>query len=261
MMIRAKKSLGQNFLKSKKIAWKMVESLDLKEGDFVLEIGPGKGALTEILLKKNIKLILIEKDKRMVDFLEKKFLKEIKTNKLKIIEGDVLKIDFLKIDLSKNYKLIANLPYYITGKFLSKIFSLKNKPALMILMLQKEVIKRIVSDKGSLLSLSVKLYSDPKYLFSISKKNFSPIPKVDSAIIKISNINNDFFKEIKEKDFFIFLKQSFSNKRKTLFNNLKKKYDKEKLEKIFNQFEIDLKIRAEDLKVEDFKKLYLSLKK
>ena len=117
-MFKPKKSLGQNFLKSKRVLQKIIETADLSSSDFVLEIGPGKGALTEKLLETNSKVIAIEKDKRAIEFLNDKFEDQINSDDLKIISADIL--DFDTKELPNNYKLIANIPYYITGEILEK---------------------------------------------------------------------------------------------------------------------------------------------
>jgi 16S rRNA (adenine1518-N6/adenine1519-N6)-dimethyltransferase len=274
-MIRAKKSLGQNFLKSKKVLNKIIEASELKKEDLVLEVGPGKGGLTEKILNSGVEVLVIEKDHRMVPILEQKFAKQISAGQLKILEGDALEIDYQKLNLKNGkFKIIANLPYYITGKFLSNILTAENQPELLVLMLQKAVVERIVlpkkankkeqkNFKENLLSLSVKLYGEPEFVMPVGRKNFSPAPKVDSAVLKVSNISRQFFEKnkIREEIFFQFLKAAFSGKRKKMIKNLvdKKISSRKKLENIFNFLAIDLNSRAEDLKLEDFKKIFLEL--
>lgn len=272
--MRAKKSLGQNFFKNEKLLEKIIEKSEIPEKSIVLEIGPGKGALTKILFKNNFKVFAVEKDKRMISFLEEKFEKEIKDKKFFLFEDDVLKIDFEKMGLkNEKFYLVANLPYYISSRFLRVVFEGKILPKKMTLVLQKEVALRIaekkkrapsaraqkaltkkIKEKSSLLSLSVKAYGDPKFLLPISRKNFSPIPRVDSAAICIENISKNFFKKnkISEDEFFNFLKICFSGKRKTLLKNLSAKYKKEKILEVFNFLKINLKERAEDLELKDF---------
>ncbi|MFH1956682.1 MAG: 16S rRNA (adenine(1518)-N(6)/adenine(1519)-N(6))-dimethyltransferase RsmA [Patescibacteria group bacterium] len=251
--MRAKKSLGQNFLTSKKIVEDIIRAADLKPDDMVLEVGPGKGILTQAILEKIPygKLIAVEKDKRMVEYLEQKF----KNNKnLKIIEGDILKIKNYKI---KNYKIIANLPYYITSHFLRVFLQSNAQPFLMVLMVQKEVAKRITAHdkKESILSISVKVYGAPKIIKKVPAKYFSPKPKVDSAILLIDNISKDFFRDCAtlnvaqyEKKFFTLVKQGFSSKRKMLKNNLKM-LDTGCL----TRCKIPQNVRAEDLSLENWK--------
>jgi 16S rRNA (adenine1518-N6/adenine1519-N6)-dimethyltransferase len=276
--IRAKKSLGQNFLKNKKVLQKIVEVSELSKKDLVLEVGPGKGALTEKILDSGARVLVIEKDHRMIPLLEQKFAEQISSGQLEIFEGDALEMDYKSLGLvpsrqvqEKKFKIIANLPYYITGKFLSNVLSFDIQPDILVLMLQKAVVERIVLQKKNerkkfkenLLSLSVKIYGEPEFVMPVSAKNFSPVPKVDSAVLKVSKISKNFFTEnkINEKDFFSFLKFSFSSKRKKMIKNLveKKFAEKENLENIFQDSGIDINIRAEDLSIDDFKNIYLKL--
>src|SRR3989344_4924937 len=194
--IKAKKSLGQNFLKSKKALSDMLAAGEVGENDIVLEAGPGKGALTEELLKKAGKVIAVEKDDALVEFLRDKFSSEIASGKLQLIHNDILEFDPSSYNLKpKTYKLIANIPYYITGQFLRKFLSGDTQPSKMVILLQKEVVKRIMANDGkeSILSISVKAYGRPKNIGKVSKENFSPRPKVDSALLPIDNISRDFF--------------------------------------------------------------------
>jgi 16S rRNA (adenine1518-N6/adenine1519-N6)-dimethyltransferase len=265
-MLFAKKSLGQNFLKSQDTINKIVETARVTRDDIVLEIGPGKGILTQRLLEKAGIVIAIEKDKYLTEILQKKFSKEIEGGKLEIINGDILDFDLSQASLTdQKFKLVANIPYYITGQILRLFLSGKFQPSLMVLMLQKEVVERITGykeniskknneiKKESLLSISVKVYGEPVYIKTVPAKFFSPQPKVDSAILLIENISKDFFtkSEIIEIDFFEILKQGFSHKRKVLTNNIKN-LTPELLEKI----KLSPKARAENLSVENWKDIY-----
>ncbi|PID83264.1 ribosomal RNA small subunit methyltransferase A [Candidatus Campbellbacteria bacterium] len=257
--LKAKKSLGQNFLKDKKIIDKIIKAGELKKGDIVLEVGPGKGHLTQRLLENDIVLFAVEKDKRLYDFLEEKFQKEIKEKKFFLIKDDVLNLDFGNLGLkNQKFKIIANLPYYITGLFISKTLENKIVPSLMVLLLQKEVVERVTDSeknkKENIFSLSIKVFGKAKYIITVSKKLFKPVPKIDSAVLQISDISKENFKKnnITEQEFFEFIKSAFSNKRKQMLKNLSLKYNKEKLVKIFDQMKIDQKTRAEDLNLEIF---------
>ncbi|MEA2112703.1 MAG: 16S rRNA (adenine(1518)-N(6)/adenine(1519)-N(6))-dimethyltransferase RsmA [Patescibacteria group bacterium] len=258
-MIKAKKSLGQNFLKSKSVLGKIIKAADLEKTDTILEIGPGKGFLTEELLKTAKKVIAVEKDQRLLGLLEEKFKEEIKNSQLKLIYGDILEINPQDL-LNLPYKIIANIPYYITGQFLRKFLSSGLQPIKIVVMLQKEVAKRITTtqEKESILSLSVKVYGQPKYIATVSAKNFSPQPKVDSAILSIDNISKKFFQTADENLFFNLIKKGFSSKRKMLINNLSL-IPKTELEQIFRDLKIPLKTRAEDLSARDWKKLFDNL--
>lgn len=231
--LKAKKSLGQNFLKSEPALRKIVESGEVVSSDIVLEIGPGKGALTERLLEKSGCVVAIEKDRDLIEFLKEKFEEEIKNKKLILIEGDILEFDIEKVLQKKNknaqqnfnYKIIANIPYNITGAILKKFLTEKKQPTLMVLMVQHEVAKRIVARDGkeSILSVSVKAYGIPKIEMKVPARYFSPAPKVDSAIISIKNISRNFFttNTIQESNFWEIIHAGFAHKRKKLSNNLK----------------------------------------
>jgi 16S rRNA (adenine1518-N6/adenine1519-N6)-dimethyltransferase len=225
---RAKKSLGQNFLKSELALKKIVEAGEIKKGDIILEIGPGRGALTEKLLEKSRTVVAVEKDRELFQFLKIKFEKEITEKKLILINYDILNFN---VDL-RNYKIIANIPYNITGAILKKFLSAENQPERMILMVQHEVAKRIVAsdprhrgagNKESILSISVKAYGEPKIIMKVSKRYFSPAPKVDSAIIAIKNISRQTFNKnsVNEEKFWEIVKTGFAHKRKKLSSNLK----------------------------------------
>lgn len=249
-MIKAKKSLGQNWLKSESAVKEIIKVAELKEGEEVLEIGPGQGALTKELIKTGAKVLAIEKDQDLLDYLLEKFADEINDKKLFIASGDILKLNASKLFTEKNYKLVANIPYYITGQIIRKFLSEEeNQPSQMVLMLQKEVAKRIVAmdKKESLLSISVKAYGVPKYIKTVPAGAFSPKPKVDSAILLIENISKDFFTDINEQDFFQILKAGFSQKRKLLKSNLLIE------EKILTACQIPVRARAENLTLDNWR--------
>ncbi len=287
MSIKAKKSLGQNFLKSDEVLKEIIFVSSLKKDDVILEVGPGGGALTKKILEKEIKkLIIVEKDHRLIKLLEKEFSDFVKDGKLEIFNEDILEFDFNKNGLKKgNFKIIANLPYYITGKFLRQTLESENYPSLMALLLQKEVVERIskrrkkdldkIENKGkkkekeSILSLSVKVFGDPFYITTVPAHFFDPAPKVDSAVLLIENISKKFFEEnkIKEKVFFDFVKISFLSKRKKMIKNLltneknNLNFNKKKLENIFEKLNISKDIRAEDLNLEQFLEIFLEINK
>jgi len=262
--------LGQHFLTSKKIVDEIIKAAEIKPDDTVLEVGPGKGILTEELVKKvdstdsTISLqasspqagqvIAIEKDPDLVAYL----MKHEASPKLKIINGDILKMNVssFKLHVSR-YKIVANIPYYITSRFLKNCLTDKLQPEIMVLMLQKEVAERIVARDGkeSILSISVKAYGHPKIIKNVPAKYFSPKPKVDSAIIKIDNISKDFFNNnrrrasIIEANFFELVRKGFSSKRKMLKNNLKISGE------ILKKSGLSEKVRAEELSLENWKYL------
>src|SRR3989339_1021229 len=291
-MSKPKKSLGQNFLKSEKIAEEIVSAGEVGSDDVVLEVGPGKGILTEKLLEKAKKVIAVEKDEELVEFLKEKFAENVKNGKLELVSEDILKFNPNSYKLQPNsYKLIANIPYYITSHLLRTFLESSHQPSLMVLMVQKEVAERIVgakrkakrnfsrlpageagftlprsgagsdasqnfvlpSSKESLLSISIKTYGRPEIIRKVPAGYFSPAPKVDSAVIKISGISKNFFQDIGEKKFFETVKKGFSQKRKMLINNLKAQKDD------FTACNIDEKARAENLSLEQWKCLTVNV--
>ena len=249
--IPAKKSLGQNWLISISALDKIITTSKLKAGETVLEIGPGKGALTEKLLQSKVKVIAIEKDHRLIEFLQAKFADEIASGQLILLETDVLDLADNFLQTLGDYKLIANIPYYITGELFRKFFETPYQPKQMVVLVQKEVADRITNNKNkeSILSISVKVYGEPKMISKVPRGAFRPVPNVDSAILSIENINRDFFGDLNEQTFFKLIKKGFGQKRKLLKSNL------ETTDEVFTECDIPKNSRAEDLKLTDWKKL------
>lgn len=248
----AKKSLGQNFLRSKEALNTIIEAGDIQPEDTILEIGPGEGVLTEKLLEKARKVVAVELDDRLIPTLQTKFACEIEEKKLELIHGDILTFDLQSLKLTaKSYKLMANIPYYITGEIIRKFLEAKHQPQKIVLLLQKEVAKRIVTHdkKESILSLSVKVYGTPHYEGVVKKEAFKPVPKVDSAILSISNISKDNFKNVSEEFFFNVIKTGFSQKRKKLISNLGALFPKEKLVQAFSECRLEELTRAENVEL------------
>ncbi|PJE64195.1 MAG: ribosomal RNA small subunit methyltransferase A [Candidatus Ryanbacteria bacterium CG10_big_fil_rev_8_21_14_0_10_43_42] len=216
-----KKSLGQNFLTSKETAGRIVRAATLSPGDVVLEVGPGKGILTELLLETGAVVFAIEKDPRMVLFLKEKFADK---KNFTITEGDILDSTVHDV-LPDTYSIVANLPYYITSHFLRLFLEeLRKKPVSMTLMVQREVADRIIARPPhmSLLSLSVQAFGTPKKILNVSRKQFSPPPDVNSAVITIQQISDAFFikNNTTPQEFFPAIKKAFSQKRKMLRSSI-----------------------------------------
>jgi len=219
------KRLGQNFLVNKGVAEKVIKAADLKSDDVVLEIGPGVGNFTQEMAKTAGRVIAVEKDLKMIEIL-KETLKDSKN--VEIIQGDVLKLESNlsgspPAGVQKNYKIVANLPYYITSPVIRKFLEAENPPETMVLIVQKEVAQRICASPPdmNLLAVSVQFYAEPKIISYISKNSFWPSPKVDGAILKISAFiqrKNSAFNQ----RFFRIVKAGFSHPRKQLANNLTK---------------------------------------
>lgn len=247
------KNLGQNFLIDRQVAKKIIEAADLSPSDNVLEIGPGFGTLTSMLAPKIKKIIAIEKDPKMPEAL-RETLKDF--NNIEIIQADILKLD-PKTYLLSPYKIVANLPYYITSPLIRKFLeSVELSPTLITLMVQKEVAQRICAKPPnmSILAISVQFYAEAKIISYVSKKSFWPQPKVDSAIIKIKPQVKTNKKEINNDLFFKVVRAGFSQPRKQLINNLSKelKIDKIKTREWLLKNKIQPTQRAERLNVEDW---------
>ncbi|MCR4334400.1 MAG: 16S rRNA (adenine(1518)-N(6)/adenine(1519)-N(6))-dimethyltransferase RsmA [Patescibacteria group bacterium] len=262
MQFHSKKSLGQNFLKSKGAVREIISAGGVISNDTILEIGPGKGILTEQLLQTGAKVVAVEKDDRLTNFLKEKFADFITQGKFEFVNADILEFNPSRFMLHTScYKLVANIPYYITGEVIRQFLTNNIQPKLMVLMVQKEVAQRICSKDGkeSILSISVKAYGNPKYINTIKAKFFSPIPRVDSAILLIDDISKKFFDNFDEKGFFDVVKAGFAHKRKFLVNNLEKITEKQKIVNIFDKLLIPLTARAETITLAQWKDITFNI--
>ena len=250
--MRKKKSLGQHFLRSKTYLQAVADAANIKERETVLEIGPGEGALTEVLLARGARVLAVEKDSRLIPLLLEKF-KHFDISKFQVVEGDALEFDCSKLK-AQSYKLVGNIPYYITGALFKKFLTLPHQPSTLVFLIQKEVAQRITghpstslgSQKESILSLSVKAYGTPNYIKTVPAGAFSPPPKVDSAILAVEQISrNNFADAAHEAKFFELVKKGFSQKRKLLKNNLGPAYTS-----VLQKTAIEDKARAEDVPLE-----------
>ena len=252
------KLLGQNFIKNPQIINKMLFAADLTSQDTILEIGPGKGAITEKLAPKVKRVFAIEKDIKLVKYLKIKFKHQ---KNIKIIKGDILKFPNFLISQYHNvkYKIISNLPFYLTSRFLRVFLELKNKPILIVLIIQKEVAQRVCQQppRASLLSNSVQFYAEPQIIDYVSKDNFFPKPEVDTAIIKIKILSQSKVKVKNINNFFRVMKIGFSQKRKQLHNNLSAglHLNKENIIKVLKKANIDPTRRAQTLSLEEWEKI------
>lgn len=247
--IEAKKSLGQHFLNNTSVPRAMADAGCVEKGDIVLEIGPGTGVLTRELLNRGAKVIAIEADLRAIESLNESFKSEIMAQSLIIQHGDVRTIDLSALGLRPSaYKLIANIPYYLSGFLFRFFLEHEIQPSNLVFLVQKEVALRIARDKKeSLLSLSIKVFGEPKYVKTVGKGNFTPPPKIDSAIIAISGISKEKFSTFPQEYFFKILHEGFKSKRKQLLGNLADTLDRETLTHIFSTLGIPLDVRGEDV--------------
>lgn len=244
--MKAKKSLGQNFLIDEEVTKKIVSSIGVNKNDLIIEIGPGMGALTKLLKNYNTKIICYEIDTDL-----KPYLNKLEDDNTKIIYKDILESnisdDIEDIKFDKLY-IIGNLPYYITTPIIKKIISSKIDVKEMLFMVQDEVANRWTSKPGNSEYGSITLYLTHFYniekLFKVYKKSFDPIPKVDSAVIKFSKRSD--IPNVDEKKYFKLIGDSFKMKRKKLKNNLVG-YDFEKIEKILERNGLSKDARAEEI--------------
>ncbi len=251
------KYLGQHFLKDKNKVEIIIKALEISEGDFIIEIGPGKGALTRKLISvdKSIELVGVEKDKK----LAKKLKKRLDSDEIKIKEGDILKVlPSLANKINKEYKIIGNIPYYITGQLFRVLSGLKNKPVKIVLTVQREVAQRVASrpPKMNKLAASVQVWGEVNIIDYISKECFVPVPKVDSAVIKVVPFEN----RVNEK-YYKVMRAVFKHPRKTVLNNLYLglDIDKEKLKNVLTKINVPKNARPQELNIKNIKKMSIML--
>ncbi len=253
--IKPKKSFGQNFLVSDEALKSVVDAADVREGDKILEVGPGTGLLTERLLDRGSKVLAVEKDKELFLILNSKFKKEIGEGRLIILNADFLDLDFPsfveKAGFSVgNYKVVANLPYQITSPFFERIVERGFLPEIVALTLQKEVAEKISSNnkKKNSLGVIIRLCSQNSAIKKIFPPHFFyPQPKVSSALLVVSGL--EYPKGIQIKQLRRLVQAGFSEKRKKLINNLRKNFPEYKfsLEKFWQEQGLDENLRAEQI--------------
>lgn len=254
----AKKSFGQNFLINDGVLDTITEFANIKD-KFVLEIGPGLGFLTE-RLKKGAKLVLaLEKDRNLVEYLRKRY-KSDKNIKIKAVDA----LFYNEDEIKEPYDIVANLPYNITSPFIRKFLFSKNKPEKMVLMIQKEVAERIMAKPGSrergFLTLLVEMNADINYLLNVGRESFFPVPAVDSAVIEIK-LNQKVPLDLQEGLINLF-KIGFSQKRRQIHHPLTAGFrmGKDEIISILDKSNIDSKLRAEDLSLDEWIRLYKNIK-
>lgn len=254
MSFKHKKKYGQNFLTDQNtVLNKIMEVSNIESHEEILEIGPGEGALTELLLERAAKVTCVEIDTDLEKILRKKFGSNEKFN---LVMEDILKVNLDEIT-TPHTRVVANIPYYITSPIINKLIEHRDKIDEAYLMVQKEVGERVCASSGkerSVLTLAVEYYGTGEYLFTIPKEFFNPVPKIDSGFISIKFYKDRRYENLIPEDiFFKYVKAAFSNKRKNIVNNLStlgisKDIIKEKLESL----NISPNERAENLTIEQF---------
>ena len=262
--LKNNKSLGQHWLRDREILDAIAFSAEIEDGDFVLEIGPGLGTLTSSLLKfagKNGRVLSVEFDEN----LAKKLPAQFPGKNLEIINADFLDFDLSK--LPKNYKVAANVPYYITSKIVEKLLTSENKPSVAALLVQKEVAERMAAKAGelSILAIASQIYAEVSLDILVPREFFTPPPKVDSQVVVLKSREHNMIEifnsknncEISEKEFFRIVKAGFAAKRKKIAKSLSANLaiSKEQTAEILEKRKISPDLRAQDLNIEEWLKI------
>ena len=253
--LRASKRLGQNFLIDSEVVKKIVEAAEISEGEEVLEIGPGIGTLTQELLEVGAKVTAVELDKKLPAVLAETLAGYENFN---LIQGDILKVD-LKNLMSGSYKVVANLPYYITTQILLTLLEKKLPITKIVTMVQKEVAERMISKPNSksygAMSVAVQFRSDARIAFDVPPTAFLPKPEVTSSVVVCDAKENKI--KVSDEDFFIkVVRASFGQRRKTILNSLVGAgFSREIILKSLDAAEINFERRAETLSIEEFANL------
>ena len=253
MAHRAKKSLGQHFLRSASAVRSIVTAGNLSPKDLVLEIGPGEGVLTRALLDTGATIIAVEKDRDLIPLLSETFAAELASGQLRLLHMDVLDFKPKEHGLSAgNYKLIANIPYYITGAIMEQFLENADYPSVIVFLIQKEVAQRAVARDGkeSILSIAVKAFGTPRIAAKVPASAFRPAPKVDSAILAIDSISHTRFKTGNIRHFFSIVRAGFAHKRKLLARNLETIAKPAAIQKTFSELNLSPNTRAETVPIQ-----------
>jgi 16S rRNA (adenine1518-N6/adenine1519-N6)-dimethyltransferase len=250
-----KKSLGQNFIYDDAILAKIAGAAELIPKDEVLEIGPGLGALTQHLAHLVRRVVAVELDGRLIPIFQEQLFDY--TN-IKLVQADILDIDPADY-FQQDYKVVANVPYYITGAILRHLLESACKPTRMVMTVQQEVAERLTAEPGklSLLAISVQFYGQVEIVDTIKAGAFWPRPDVDSAVIRINLYDERVVEPDEEKRFFGLVKAGFSQKRKQLQKNLRAiNGDKAKVRQLLQSAGVDGTRRAETLNLEEWAAVY-----
>lgn len=248
------KSLGQHWLHDELSLSSMVLAADVRAGDTVLEIGPGLGTLTELLVAKAEQVVAVEFDAALARGLPKR----VKAGNLKVVQQDILSFDLTA--LPPEYKVVANIPYYLTSKLVRVLSESSNPPSVAALLVQKEVAERLAAKPGalSILGVTSQYYWDVSLDQIVPAELFTPPPKVDSQIVVLKWRTEPLFDDVDTKDFFRIVKAGFGEKRKTLLNALSSglHMDKPATQALLDGADIEARLRAQNLTLDDWHRLY-----
>ncbi len=250
----AKKSLGQHWLHDMASLQNICDAAELQPSETVLEIGPGPGTLTELLVKRADRVLAVELDEKLARELPRR----VKADNLETIPGDILQFDLTR--LPDGYKVVANIPYYLTNNLIRRLSETPNPPAMAVLLVQKEVAERVVAGPGrmSVLSVTAQFYWAVSLGEEVTAKLFTPPPKVDSQILVLKRHQEPMFPGVDAKTFFRLVKAGFAQRRKTLLNTLSAglHLSRERAELMCGEAGINPGLRAQALSMEDWHMLY-----
>ena len=251
------KSLGQHWLTDRSILSAIADGAQLTKDDTVLEIGPGLGTLTSELLRRAGKVVAVEFD----EALARKLPGQFPGTNLEVINDDILQFDLSK--LPSGYKVVANVPYYITSKIVEKLMTASNRPSVSVLLVQKEVAERIAAEPGdmSLLALSAQIYADAQLGIEVPREYFTPPPKVDSQVVTLTSRAEPLVPDAELKVFWRVAHAGFANRRKKLRSSLSAGLgiNKSDAEELLRTAGIDHNLRAQDVSIEDWRRLVAAL--
>lgn len=252
-MVAPDKTLGQHWLHDRDTLKSIADKARLSKNNTVLEIGPGLGTLTSELLRQAGSVVAVEFDKELAQKLPGQF----PGTNLRVVHDDILQFDLS--DLPPGYKVVANVPYYITSKIVKKLVTAKNQPSIIVLLVQKEVAERLAAGPGdmSILAISAQIYAEVHLGDTVSAEMFTPPPKVDSAVAVLKMRPKSLLTDVDEKLFWRLVKAGFSAKRKKLRSSLAGglHLSKVQVEQLLDQVNINPDDRAESLSIEDWKRL------
>lgn len=253
----AKKSLGQHWLHDESSLTAMCDAADVSADDVVLEVGPGVGTLTELLVKRAKRVVAVEFDEKLAHELPAR----VQASNLEVVQQDILRFDLTS--LPAGYKVVANIPYYLTSNLLRVLSEAANPASRVVLLVQKEVAERVVAEPGdmSLLSVSAQFYWQVSLGRLVPAELFTPPPKVDSQILVLSRRDQPLFPDVDTKRFFRIVKAGFSGKRKTLLNSLSGGLAMSKTDTtaMLTKANITPSLRAQNLSITDWYNLYKAL--
>lgn len=254
---RPKKSLGQHWLRDDAALNAMCDAADVSSKDTVLEIGPGLGTLTEKLAERAKRVVAVEFDRNLAHELSQKYT----SHNIEIVEQDILKFDLT--NLPPDYKVVSNIPYYLTSNLIRVLSETANPPTIVALLVQKEVAERVVADPGdmSILSVTAQYYWDASLGRIVKAELFEPPPKVDSQILILKWRQKSRFENADSKEFFRIVKAGFSQRRKTLHNSISAglQLNKSDVDAYLMEAKIEPATRAQSLSLEQWHDLYRTI--